>query len=431
MTRVLIICYYWPPAGGPGVQRWLKFVKYLPQFGIEPVVYIPENPSYPLQDNSLLEEVPGAVKILKYPIKEPYALASLFSKKQTNNLSAGIIQEHKKQSLMQRMMLYIRGNFFIPDARRLWVGPSVGFLGGYLDENPVDAIITTGPPHSLHLIGLSLKRKKNLPWLVDFRDPWTTIGYHEQLKLTKKSRKKHEALEHEVLNAADAVIVTSPSTKRDLEKKTQSPVTCITNGFDEEEVPQGKPGVYFTLAHIGSLLSKRNPEILWKILAQIKQERFDFAERLKIKLAGKVSETVLQSLDSHGLKENVELTGYLTHPEALRAQHEAFALLLIEIDTPETQVIIPGKVFEYLAARRPILAVGPSGADFFELVEQCDSGRCFTYQDEEAIKAFVIELFEAYRAGKELRCTGDIDRFYRKNLTGQLAKVIKKTITSI
>jgi len=175
--KVLIITYYWPPAGGPGVQRWLKFVKYLPEFNIEPIVYIPENPCYPLIDKSLTDEVSDDLTILKHPVKEPYKLAGLFSKKSSKTISKGFISEKNKQSFIEKVMLYIRGNFFIPDARKNWVKPSVDFLSKYISENNISTIITTGPPHSLHLIGLQLNEKLGVvKWLADFRDPWTTIG---------------------------------------------------------------------------------------------------------------------------------------------------------------------------------------------------------------------------------------------------------------
>ena len=232
MKKVLIITYYWPPAGGPGVQRWLKFVKYLGEFEIEPVVYVPENPSYPIIDKTFESEIPNGLKVIRKKIFEPYSIAGLFSKKNTDTISAGIIQAEENQTALQKAMLYIRGNFFIPDARKFWILPSVKFLKQELNEGKYDAIITTGPPHSLHLIGLQLKNKLNIKWIADFRDPWTQIGYHEKLKLNAKSRRKHEELEKQVLNSADHIITTSFTTKEEFLFKTSKPVTVITNGYD-------------------------------------------------------------------------------------------------------------------------------------------------------------------------------------------------------
>lgn len=225
--KLLIVTYYWPPAGGPGVQRWLKFVKYLPDFNVQPIVYIPENPTYPIIDNGLESEVSKQAIILKNKIVEPYGLASFFGKNKTQKISSGIIPHQKKQSFFERFLLWVRGNIFIPDARFLWVKPSVNYLKKYIEENNIDTIVTSGPPHSLHLIGLQLKKDLGVTWLADFRDPWTTIGYHKALKLSSYAEKKHKALEREVLNSADTIIVTSKTTKAEFEAITSNQLRLL------------------------------------------------------------------------------------------------------------------------------------------------------------------------------------------------------------
>ncbi len=303
--RVLIITYYWPPAGGPGVQRWLKFVKYLPQFGVEPIVYIPENPNYPLVDESLLSEVSEGLTIIKHPINEPYKLAGLFSKKASKTISKGIISESRKQSFIEKLLLYIRGNYFIPDARKNWVKPSVSYLLNYINKNDIDAIITSGPPHSLHLIGLQLKERLKVRWLADFRDPWTTIGYHKQLKLTKRAAQKHKILEKQVLNGADQIIVTSAATKEEFKDLTKKPIEVITNGYDYEPAGKIELDSKFSIAHIGSLLSKRNPEILWKVFSDLIEINKDFSNDFQLNFIGAVSEDVLNSIKKYGLSNHI------------------------------------------------------------------------------------------------------------------------------
>ena len=230
MKKVLIITYYWSPAGGPGVQRWLKFVKYLRNFGIEPIVYIPENPTYPIIDKNIGDDLPKNITILKKKIIEPYSLASLFSKEKTKKISSGIIPS-KQLNWIDKLLLWVRGNVFIPDARVLWVKPSVKYLEKYIIENQIDTIITTAPPHSVHLIGKELKKRLNIRWIADFRDPWTNIGYHSELRLTKSSAKKHSDLEKSVLQSADTIIVTSPSTKKEFQSKTEQPIVLMMNYF--------------------------------------------------------------------------------------------------------------------------------------------------------------------------------------------------------
>lgn len=423
MKKVLIITYYWPPAGGPGVQRWLKFVKYLKDFDIEAIVYTPENPHYPLQDSSLEKEIPANITILKQHIKEPYGLAKLFSKSKTKQISSGIIT-NKKQGFLEKCMLWIRGNFFIPDARVGWVKPSVKFLKTYLDSNPVDIIISSGPPHSMHLIGLALKYETGISWVADFRDPWTTIGYHKKLKLSKRSQKKHKQLELQVLNTCDTVLVTSPSTKNQFEAITNTPISVITNGYDIEISPAEQLDIEFTISHIGSLLSERNPEILWKVLSELVVENKEFASKFKLQLAGTVSDDVLQSIKKHGLKNHLKHFGYITHSDAVNLQKKSQVLLLIEIDSIETREIIPGKLFEYMASNRPILAIGPKESDVQPLIVSTKTGEYFDYAKEKEIKKQISDWFERYKIEKLVLHSQGVAEFSRRHLTKQLAELL-------
>jgi len=428
MQKVLLITYYWPPAGGPGVQRWLNFVKYLRDFDIEPVIFIPKNPHYPIIDASFETEVPKGITILEQPIIEPYAWASLFSKKETETISSGIIKDQKQQGLLQKSMLWVRGNLFIPDARKFWVSPSIKFLLGYLSENNIKTVITTGPPHSLHLIGLGLKEKLDINWIADFRDPWTTIGYHKQLKLTKASEKKHKKLEREVLCQADHILTTSYTTKKDFEKLTAKPVTVITNGFDGEIGEGNNLDEKFSLAHIGSLLSERNPENLWKALYELTEERNDFCEDFELKLVGKVSEQVLFSIEKNGLSDYLSNIGYVSHNQSIDFQEKSQILLLLEIEKPELQGIIPGKIFEYLKAKRPILAIGPEEWDATKILKKTKAGVFFNYSEKEEMKKQILQWYAEFKSGDLTvnSSSAEIKKFSRKNLTAQLSEVIKQ-----
>ncbi|MAW93832.1 MULTISPECIES: glycosyl transferase family 1 [unclassified Leeuwenhoekiella] len=426
MKKALIICYYWPPAGGPGVQRWLKFVKYLRDFDIEPVVYVPQNPHYPIKDESLVAEIPEGIEVIKQPVFEPYALASAFSKKSTEQLSSGIIKAEEKQSVVQKLMLFVRGNLFIPDARKFWIKPSVRFLKNYLENNPVDCIITTGPPHSLHLIGLRLKTIIGLPWLADFRDPWTQIGYQKKLKLTRAAQRKHKQLEHQVLTGADHILVTSYATQKLFEKQTSKPVSCITNGFDEEQILDVNLDKSFSLSHIGSLLEDRNPKVLWEVLRELKEEFPNFETDLRINLAGKVSASVVDSIKAEGLEENLKLHGYISHREALKMQHRSPILILIEIDSEETQLIIPGKLFEYLAARRPVLAIGPPQSDVRKLLVDTDAGFYYEYTQKEKLKKTLKNWYRAYKESEITTAHTNLQAFTRKQLTAELAAILHR-----
>ena len=426
--KVLIITYYWPPAGGPGVQRWLKFVKYFSHFGVEPIVYVPENPTYPLKDASLHTELPDTIKVIKHPIVEPYRFAQVFAKKETKTISKGIIANQEQQSFIQRLLLYVRGNFFIPDARKFWVSPSVRYLTTFLSENPVDAIITTGPPHSVHLIGQQLKEKINIPWIADFRDPWTTIGYHTQLKLTKGSQQKHLSLEQAVLDTTDHILVTSHTTKVQFEAKTNTPISVITNGYDIEKEHPSILDTNFTIAHIGSLLSGRNPLQLWKVLQDLTVEYPDFSKWFRLKLVGAVSTDVLEHIYASGLKPYVDLVGYISHDEAIQLQRSSQVVLLIEIDSPDTRCIIPGKVFEYMASKRPILALGPKDADVAKIIEETDSGHFFEYHEYERMKTQITNHFKAFQEKELVSQSKGIEKYSRESLTRELTKVLNAVV---
>ncbi|SFI92448.1 glycosyltransferase family 4 protein [Olleya namhaensis] len=421
--KVLIITYYWPPAGGPGVQRWLKFVKYLPEFNIEPIVYCPSNASYPITDASLADQVNPDLTVIKQHIKEPYKIAQLFSKK-SKTISKGIIAEKEKQSLMERLMLFVRGNFFIPDARKNWVKPSVKYLSTYIKDFNIDTIITSGPPHSLHLIGLELQQKLDVTWIADFRDPWTTIGYHKQLKLTSASKIKHKNLEKKVLNNANKIIVTSPSTKVEFEQITTQPIQVITNGYDHEKVTTFGLDKKFTLSHIGSLLSKRNPEVLWKVLRDLINEDSDFASNFQLNLVGAVGKEVLQSIEINDLTNSLNNIGYVSHSEAIMFQKKSQLLLLIEIDSEITKAIIPGKLFEYMVANRPIIALGPIGADVASIIKETNTGQFFNYQDYDALKLTIKQHFEAFKKGDLKTNPIGLQKYSRQQLTKNLAQFI-------
>ncbi len=422
--KVLIVTYYWPPAGGPGVQRWLKFVKYLPEFDINPIVFTPESASYPIVDESLNKELPEDLEVIKYPIKEPYKVAQIFSKQSAKTISKGIIRENNRQSLIEKLMLYVRGNFFIPDARIGWVKPSVNFLSGYLAENDIHTVITTGPPHSLHLIGFKLKQQLGLKWIADFRDPWTTIGYHKQLKLSKSSQKKHKDLEKQVLNIADNIIVTSNVTKKEFLKITNKPITVITNGYDDETLKKYSLDKKFTLSHIGSFLSKRNPKILWQALSELINEFTSFKDNFQLNLVGYVSDSIFESIKKYNLSNYINNIGYVSHEQSIEFQKKSQLLLLVEINSEETRCIIPGKLFEYMVSKRPIIAIGPKDSDIESIIKDTNTGFYFNYNDLQTLKNIILECYNQYKNENLKTYPVGIQKYHRKTLTNSLSQLL-------
>ncbi|MBT7850566.1 MAG: glycosyltransferase family 4 protein [Flavobacteriaceae bacterium] len=426
MKKVLIITYYWPPAGGPGVQRWLKFVKYLPDFGIEPIVYCPDNPNYPILDPSLVSDVSSDLTVLKTPINEPYKWAQLVSKSKTASLSKGLIANQKKQSILEKLLLFIRGNFFIPDARVSWVRPSLSFLSDYITEHQIDTIITTGPPHSLHLIGLQLKQKHKIKWLADFRDPWTQIGYHKKLNLSSSAHKKHKNLETSVLQTADEIVVTSQKTKSLFLDLTTKPILVLTNGYDFEITRDNTLDSKFTVSHIGSLLEGRNPSILWEVFSDLLKKFEDFAVAFQLNLIGSVSEEVMSAICSFGLESYVCNIGYIPHKDVLEYQKKSQVLLLIEENSKETEYIIPGKLFEYMASKRPIIAIGPAASDIEKILNQTRSGTYFRYDEKEVLRTLLLEHYETYKTQQLNVDSKGLEAYSRKSLTQELAQKLLK-----
>lgn len=421
--KVLIITYYWVPSGGSGVQRWLKFVKYLQDFNIQPIIYTVDNPKYAIVDKSLKKDVPDNIKVLRNSIFEPNNLFSFLGKKNTNT-SAGFLNPNP--SLFGKLLQYIRANYFVPDARKFWIRPSVTFLKKYLKNNKIDVIISTGPPHSLHLIGLRIKQELGIKWVADFRDPWTDIDYFHQLPLTKKTIDKHKKMEKKVLKTADKVLVVGKTMKQHFSKLSNN-VHIITNGFDTKNLSKENISLdtRFTITHIGLMNSDRNPNNLWKVLANICKENINFANDYELKLVGKVSEEVLKSIKTNQLK-NINLVGYVPHSKAQQLQQQSQVLLLAVNRVPSAKMIITGKVFEYLQAKRPILAIAPKNGDLAEIITQTQSGKTVGFNDENKLKLIILDWYKQYKKSKLTVSPVNIERYHRKNLTKKLANLLNE-----
>jgi len=428
MKRLLVITYYWPPSGGAGVQRWLKFVKYLRDFGWEPIVYIPENPEYPETDESLQKDVPPNITILRYPVWEPYeAYKRITGQRKGERINAAFLSESRKKPLLESLSIWIRGNFFIPDARKFWIRPSVRFLNKYLSANPVDALASTGPPHSTHLIAMRLACRYRIPWLADFRDPWTNIDFYQDLKLTRFADMKHRRLEKEVLRKASVVLTISRGMAADFEKIYPRRYEVITNGFDESDLDATTPPALdgkFSIAHIGTLVSTRNPLTLWDALKQLLGEVPGFKEDLEIKLVGKVDFSVKESIEAYGLTPWLKRTEYLPHDQVVNVQRESRILLLIINNTPNAAMILTGKFFEYLAAGRPILCLGPADGDAARILRETGAGSLAGFGEVEIMKEHILAFYRQYKSGLPATGSGDIQKYSRRALTKELATLL-------
>ena len=423
--KVLIITYYWPPAGGSGVQRWLKFSKYLRGFDIEPVIYTIDNPSYPILDKSSESEIAKDLEILKQAIFEPNSMLSFFGRNNKKE-SAGFLNPNP--TFLGKIVQYIRANYFIPDARKFWIEPSVNFLSNYLENNHIDAIITTGPPHSMHLIGLELKKKLGIKWISDFRDPWTEIDYFQQLPLTKKATKKHQDLEQEVLIKSDMVVVVGETMKEKFLQHTKR-IEVLTNGFDSNENSLTQElDQKFSITHVGLMNSDRNPTILWEVLNEISNTNPNFKNDLRIKLIGKIDDAVIQDLKVFD-HNTIETIPYLDHKDVSKYQASSQVLLLSINEVPSAKGIITGKIFEYLQAKRPILAIGPEDGDAAMILKNTNAGTIIGFKNKTVLKATILNLYKDYKEGVLFVKSINIEQYHRKNITSQLAEVIKKVVS--
>ena len=428
MKKILIITYYWPPAGGPGVQRWLKFTKYLPEFGYEPHVYIPANPSYPITDETLAKDINPKVKIVKNSIWEPYQIAEKLNPK-NKSYKGGHFEKKESQSFMSKLSVFIRGNFFIPDARKFWIKPSIQFLKEYLDKEGIDTIVTSGPPHSMHLIGLGLKDlNPNLKWIADFRDPWTQISYHKELKLTPWAAKKHEDLEYAVMTKANLVLATSYSDGDNFKKIGTKNVEVITNGFEEVKQETEKDQEFFHITYSGGLEMLRNPFSLWKAIHQLTKSNSSFKNDLKLNFYGSLADDVKQTIIDEDLSSNLIVHGYVSHQDSLNAINKANVLLLTNFDNIASKGIIPGKLFEYMATGNPILAVGPTDADVERILSKTKAGEYFNHQEVDNIKTMILNIYNQWLANPNVKFNTneiEVQQFNRKNLTKQLVTAIE------
>lgn len=438
LKRVLIITYYWPPSAGSGVQRWLKTVKYLRQYGYEPVVYTVSNSQFELRDEALLSEVPNGVEVIRQPIWEPFDLYNRFmgaKQKATNNVNP-LYAAKQGKGLKARLAIWVRSNLFIPDTRMFFISPSVKYLTQYLKTNPVEVMVTTGPPHSMHVIGLGVKRalKKqgvNLPWLADFRDPWTQIGFYKELNLSGFARHKHERLEYAVLTESDSVVAVSHAMAEDMDTLAPIKTQVVHNGYDEADFQFTGPAQAsnsFTISYVGMLGFPRNHQVFWKALADLTATNEAFAKHLRIDFYGKIDPVVQASAEEFGLSNWLSFKPYMPHHEILEVQRSSAVLLLMIDNVNNSKGILTGKIFEYLALQRPILCIGPEGGDAQAVIQETQSGYFSDYHDLETLKQNLMTLFTGWITNTPVTSPSGYEKFSRRVLAGKFASLLNQLI---
>lgn len=415
------------------MQRWLKFTKFLPSYGWKPYIYTAENGEYSSLDPDLHKEVPAEAVVNKRPIFEPFGLyRRLTGGKKEDKIVPGFLDTGLKGDWKSRFILWIRSNLFIPDARMFWIRPSIKYLKKYIADNQIEIIITTGPPHSLHLIGLKLKEKLKITWIADFRDPWTNIDYFEKLDLTSFARKKHHSLEKKVLQGADEVITVGKTWKEELEEISGREIRLLYNGYDEEDDITQNTEVQkykgFVISYFGVMGDARNHPVFWKGIKQLIEEDADFRNNIKVKVTGETTPSVKKSIEEFQLQDYVEFLPNVPHNQVIEEEKKSSLLYLSVNRTAAPKGIITGKIFEYLISGVPILCIGPTDGDAAEILRVTQGGYTVDFDDLEGFTSYLDKAFQQYRHGKMTAKPVDISAFSRKAITGELAKILNDKI---
>jgi len=427
MREVIIVTYYWPPSGGGGVQRWLKFAKYLPEFGYKPIIITPEKPDFRFQDHSLTRDIPPGIEVIKLPIWEPYGIfRKLLGNSQASKQGQAIDKRNK--TVLESLAVWIRGNLFIPDPRVFWVTPTARFLLKFLQSRHRPILITTGPPHSLHLIGLRVRRKLDIGWIADFRDPWGEWFQFKHLKVSRRVMRVHKKMERKVAEGADRIITVSDGLRDYFDSLNPGNVRVIRNGFDPgdfQNIGQVAPPRRFVICHAGTIDDLRNPGHFLEAYKQLCLDDPDFRKNSLIRFIGIISESYLiQFLEDPLLASQIELEDYVEHSQIGEKLQQSSVLLLLLSDFANNTGYAPGKLFEYLAVHRPILALAPAQGEAASIISTTGSGMTCEPGDVEGIRNAIKTMYLASRSGKSFE-TQNLDQYSRRNLTSQLVDVLE------
>ncbi len=422
--KLLIVTYYWPPSAGAGVQRWLKMVKYLVRQGYECTVFTPSNARYAQTDPSLLADVPAGVEVIGCPIVDP---SSWGGEGKNSRVGVGLLREEGRSSLKEKLVLWLRANLFVPDAKMLWIRPASRAITEYLKAYPHDALITTGPPHSVHMVGLRVKNRVGIKWLADFRDPWLNIDYMHHLPLMGIVRNLHARWERRVLRRADIVTVVSRGMQEEYLSIRGRAVEVVPNGYDADdfrEVGDVCPDSPFTLLHLGSLNADRNPRTLWEAMEELGRAARITPKTFRVALVGPVDATIRAEVARRGLEAYVEFGASISHSAVPTRLRRAGALLLSINDSPNSRGILTGKLFEYLAAERPIVCLGPEDGDAARLIAETGAGESFARDSTGEFAEYLLHLLGQYAVGEYRPKSVGVENYSREAEACRIAELL-------
>lgn len=436
MKKVLIVTYFWPPAGGPGVQRVLKIVKFLPKFGWQPIILTVANGEYPALDNTLAKNIPSICKVYKTRTFEPFGLYKKFVGIKTDQHIPTAVLSEANVSLKKKIANWIRLNLFVPDAKIGWKYFAVKEGLKIIENEKPDIIFSSSPPPTVHLIANQLAEKTKIKWVADFRDPWTDIHYYENQSRLNFIEKLDKELEFKVLQKADKVTCISKlDIEEDFGKKTDS-YKCVNipNGYDEEDFISLNTGRtnknIFTMLHLGAVNNERNPIGLFDAIKKLKESGFIDSTIFKFNFVGKVEPVIRDTVERFAINDLINFVDYIPHQQALKYIEETSMLVLLITNSKKNRRILPGKTFEYLRAQKFILALGPVDGEVSRIIKEVNSGIVIDYNNSETIEDILKQQFNSWHKdlADYISSKDEIQKYSRENLTKDLVGIFDNLI---
>lgn len=436
MKKVLIIAYYFPPSGGPGVQRVLKHVKFLREFGWEPVVLTVSNGQFPARDESLFSEIPDGVKVFRTKIFEPYDIYRFFTgKKKGEAIDVNTIKkEGQKSKLTEKIAEFIRATFFIPDARIGWFWNASKEALKIIEDENIDAIYSSSPPYTCSLIAKKLKKKTKLPWIAGFRDPWTEfISTPKRWFFPKMIDRR---MEYSVFNQADYVECAWQGIIEDAlgkyPKLDRSKFIHVPNGYDSTEFPEvdHQKNNKFTMTYTGSMYGRRNPKDLFDAVEELISDGKIDKNNIKMRFIGRFGDEIHQMFESVRFKNSIEILSYMPHKKSIEYLLRSDASLLIVDESKESEEIVPGKVYEYLGVGRPVFAVAPESSAISKLIIETNGGFIAHQSEKEKLKSNFLHFYNSWTQGKEIITQNrkEIEKYERRENAATLASYFERIL---
>lgn len=430
--NILIITYYWPPSGGSAVQRWLSFANLLAEKNRVFLLTVDKtHATYQLFDKSLVHSIHPSIQVHTTKTREPFKLFTFFFGKKS--IPKPAFSNETSPSLVKKAARFIRGNFFIPDPRKGWKPYALRKARQLVREENMDCVITAGPPHSTHFIGEALKKQTGIFWMADFHDLWTDVIYYDMLYHLPVVKKLDQKLERRILESADVVVTVGEKYKEKLLAKLpnlkKDKIEILRIGFDEvlfDRVRVVKAQTAFAITYTGTIADFYRPEVFVEALSTVVQTFPEVPFRLRF--AGVLSRSIRSLIVSSGLEPILDDLGYVSHKQAVELLQATTILLLVNPVTKDEAMVIPGKLYEYLAAEKPIINIAKKNSELAFILDECKAGKTFERTEKTELVVYLTQLVQEWREKKNLDLAGNeqtVRRFSRRQIAEQLQRILE------